>query len=638
MKAYQLKIVIKNSKPPIWRRCIVPTGITFSQLAVILNKVMGWSGYHLSEFEFYHQEIRIAEDIDEYKVPGYDKYDVAEAESTYIREYMEGNDWFTYTYDFGDDWEHRVTIEEVIPEYPFNYPQVIKYKGACPMEDCGGIHGYYECLDIMADENHPEHAARCEWAKDQGYLPEYDMDGVNEDLKNECFLIWGKGEKRTRTEIYSDFFEGKFGLKAAKSDKNKKAPRRSKYHEMEDSMQRFAELFHNHRKKFGLDPCGDRKTLLQILEAQAEEQAAQGVLLKDILSDFERKDLAEIAQEKGMGQFAKYGKEKLVNALTKEMLKPEEAERYFACIGAEEWDAFKQAVEGDEIGEDESLFSKLYMACYVGVREDGLIIIPEDVQAVYRSMNVDQLEKKRKRFSALVDCFGAAESLYGIVPVEIMTEFFASASGEKIGRLELETMCEQIPGCYMDFVYKNGMFYHKQLYPYDRGLLEAQGNKKFYIPTGNEIRDLARNGYLPNDLYLKDFIKFLEKGMKMDRDDARYVGMLVQHEISGGSSMKEVMDILGQNSVECRNDRELEKLVAEINKLWNNTRMLLNRGYTPLEMARLVSSGPGGLAGAASKIINLADRQRGKVKKIYPNDPCPCGSGKKYKNCCGKKL
>jgi len=26
-----------------------------------------------------------------------------------------------------------------------------------------------------------------------------------------------------------------------------------------------------------------------------------------------------------------------------------------------------------------------------------------------------------------------------------------------------------------------------------------------------------------------------------------------------------------------------------------------------------------------------------KPEKIYPNDPCPCGSGKKYKKCCGKK-
>ena len=33
--------------------------------------------------------------------------------------------------------------------------------------------------------------------------------------------------------------------------------------------------------------------------------------------------------------------------------------------------------------------------------------------------------------------------------------------------------------------------------------------------------------------------------------------------------------------------------------------------------------------------------QKGPVKrenaKVYPNDPCPCGSGKKYKNCCGRK-
>ena len=26
-----------------------------------------------------------------------------------------------------------------------------------------------------------------------------------------------------------------------------------------------------------------------------------------------------------------------------------------------------------------------------------------------------------------------------------------------------------------------------------------------------------------------------------------------------------------------------------------------------------------------------------KPDKVYPNDPCPCGSGKKYKKCCGKK-
>ena len=26
------------------------------------------------------------------------------------------------------------------------------------------------------------------------------------------------------------------------------------------------------------------------------------------------------------------------------------------------------------------------------------------------------------------------------------------------------------------------------------------------------------------------------------------------------------------------------------------------------------------------------------TQKVYPNDPCPCGSGKKYKQCCGRKV
>lgn len=42
MKAFQLKVMIKNSKPPIWRRVVVPSGITFSQLSMIFNEVMGW--------------------------------------------------------------------------------------------------------------------------------------------------------------------------------------------------------------------------------------------------------------------------------------------------------------------------------------------------------------------------------------------------------------------------------------------------------------------------------------------------------------------------------------------------------------------------------------------------------------------
>lgn len=86
------------------------------------------SGYHLFEFEFYHLELQIREDDNMMDFAPFGNFDLLEASGTYINEYMEGQEWFTYTYDFGDDWSHRVTIEKVIKDYPYNYPCVIKYK------------------------------------------------------------------------------------------------------------------------------------------------------------------------------------------------------------------------------------------------------------------------------------------------------------------------------------------------------------------------------------------------------------------------------------------------------------------------------------------------------------------------------
>ena len=63
----------------------------------------------------------------------------------------------------------------------------------------------------------------------------------------------------------------------------------------------------------------------------------------------------------------------------------------------------------------------------------------------------------------------------------------------------------------------------------------------------------------------------------------------------------------------------------------NNTRMIDLRGNTPNEVAQMKASP--GLAGGP--VMPKMENGSG-TKKIYPNDSCPCGSGKKYKKCCGR--
>ena len=102
MKAYQMKIAIKNSHPPIWRRFIVPAGLSFSQLSIVLNGVMGWCGYHLFKFEFYHLRLNIKEKYEDFI--GLGEEEQLEASETIIDPFMEQEDWFSYIYDFGDYW------------------------------------------------------------------------------------------------------------------------------------------------------------------------------------------------------------------------------------------------------------------------------------------------------------------------------------------------------------------------------------------------------------------------------------------------------------------------------------------------------------------------------------------------------
>lgn len=614
MKAFQLKIAIKNSKPPIWRRVIVPAGITFSQLSIILNKSMGWDGYHLFEFEFefFHQELRIIEGADEYEI-GYGPYDYLEASTTYIREYLEENNWFTYTYDLGDHWNHRVTIEKIIEEYEENYPKVIKYKGDCPLEDCGGIYGYYDCLDIIQDKSHPEYEERVGWMQLQGYPNKYDMVAVNEELERECFYVWGKAEKRLQRQIYGAFFSGKYGLYATEKDKNKNLTlNKSGKHQMNEASEAFVQSFKDAQRR---------------IETECS--------LENIFDDFEKKDIYEIAREKGVKGISRCNKEHLIEKLVEFMLQPEVMERYFLCLQDEQIEEFEKAIkQGWKYNsEKRELLLDLYEGGYIGMLTDGSIMIPYKVSRLYHSLVNSEFHLKRKMLNFILGCLRVSGALYGITPIEILLKMIDQHPDINMTPEEVKTQVEIIPPEFLQYVIVDDKIYHKDLYPYDRGLLMAQGGKEYYIPSLKEINDFNMYGYFPNDSEFVKFKRYLIKDLDAMEDEAEFAARIIQRKICGDCQMEEIFEVLEDLGLMVDTDWELNKLVNKINDLWNGTRMILNRGYTPNELFRLETNQMLPLK-TSNNIINF---QEARKNKIYPNDACPCGSGKKYKKCCGRR-
>jgi hypothetical protein len=156
--AYQLKITLQGIKPPVWRRVLVDSRSHLDHLHEVIQAAFGWWSYHLHEFDIGGERYGVPDPDDHWETPTVDEGFIRlDAVAT------EGSS-FVYLYDFGDGWDHRVTVEKVLPaptDTPL--PSCIGGRRACPPEDCGGPWGYKNLLAVLADPTHPEHRQRAEW-------------------------------------------------------------------------------------------------------------------------------------------------------------------------------------------------------------------------------------------------------------------------------------------------------------------------------------------------------------------------------------------------------------------------------------------------------------------------------------------
>ncbi len=154
---FQLKVSLRDLKPPVWRRLLLLDTATFADLHAAIQDTFGWAGYHLHDFTIttrgpFRHTICIAGlppdgSLDTFEDLG-TSGDYRE-DQVRLREFLSlDTPRVTYTYDFGDNWDHLVVLEKVLPMDPSaDYPSCIKEKGTCPPEDSGGPWGYMEDRD-----------------------------------------------------------------------------------------------------------------------------------------------------------------------------------------------------------------------------------------------------------------------------------------------------------------------------------------------------------------------------------------------------------------------------------------------------------------------------------------------------------
>jgi len=214
MLTYQIRVTLRGTKPPIWRRLTVPADLPLGDLHLVLQIVMDWDDEHLHQFILRDnrprptfEEIRRAyaegePDEDFFNrmqgaryfgpttdpmggplnVDWQDEYTVRLAEVC-----PKVKSKLTYEYDFGDSWEHIIEVQKIFEsDQDSDRPKCLAGKKASPIEDCGGLWGYYGMLEALADPEHEEHEDVLDRLGKEFDPETFDIDAVNAELA-ECW-------------------------------------------------------------------------------------------------------------------------------------------------------------------------------------------------------------------------------------------------------------------------------------------------------------------------------------------------------------------------------------------------------------------------------------------------------------------
>ena len=185
---FTLHIELMGIDPPIWRNLVVDGDTSLGKLHHYLQAAMGWTDSHLHAFQVGDQlygDLKSDKDgtlklLDERKV--------------ILKRYFEEGSTFIYQYDFGDNWQHRITVEDIVnhADEPIGVAYVKTGERACPPEDVGGTAEYERFVEcIQEDRNSDESRQLLDWAGTDFNPEQFDRHATNAALLRMAWNHWG---------------------------------------------------------------------------------------------------------------------------------------------------------------------------------------------------------------------------------------------------------------------------------------------------------------------------------------------------------------------------------------------------------------------------------------------------------------
>lgn len=361
------------------------------------------------------------------------------------------------------------------------------------------------------------------------------------------------------------------------------------------------------------------------------------MFIAEVLSNSTVEDLKKIAKNLGVKGYSKLKKAELINYIITYITSEEVAMQTFLLATEEELKRFRAALNSNVVirVSEGNLYQYFYERCYFAINQKNEVIIPSEVREVYEKVNQEDFWSMRRRFQRLLEYCKAAVALYGIVSMEKMSELIQKYEMIAMDKKEMESLGQQATIRQQPFTIYKKCFVANEVLREEQGfefLLERQDGKAYYMPGKAEFIKYANPAYIERNRQYYALQKYVSKYIVGDYDKANALCDKIYRICALEKGLTYVAEMITKEGIGIISHEHAEQFISYVANLYNTTRMISNRGYTMNECNP--ERYPANLLLPTEHTSKESFTKE--KKKIGRNEPCPCGSGRKYKQCCAR--
>lgn len=376
--------------------------------------------------------------------------------------------------------------------------------------------------------------------------------------------------------------------------------------------------------------------LMTTLKMKAAIKSEPGISFQDTLGVKTIDELKRLAKAYFIKGYSKLDKHDLVEAVGNALFDAGRMEEVLYILETLEWQLFKSAAETECLKSDgygfadgDFLQSLGYVQSYY--YDNGFnYVMPREVREVYDDLKKGGIVARKERSDLLSNYAMAAVELYGVISQDDFVALFNSQNADPTDIDEVfRTLLRQIAVDKGDYCFWDEYIVSDEFEEDDfKGvnlLLRQIGDKPRYIPEKHELLKYADPDYYEPTEATRALLLYIRGSLSLDECLSQAIVDEIHDSCAVDNPLQECLSVFYSYAIplEMEHLQKLAELISDVN---NSTRLWSNNGHTPNEIFNQYEW---------SKLRPLP-RNQAKAKKVGRNDPCPCGSGKKYKKCCGR--